>query len=107
MGRGWVGWDLCAGLFYEHRFAMLIICCESNLRSFGICRENNLRTFGTNVANKFTHFVQKDFARKILPTGNLGLFRPLVIPWICVPISKSQVICQSKKNVFLHFLLSL
>ena len=20
---GWVGWDLCAGLFYEHRFAML------------------------------------------------------------------------------------
>ena len=20
----WVGWDLCAGLFYEHRFAMLI-----------------------------------------------------------------------------------
>ena len=27
-GLGWVGigmgWDLCAGLFYEHRFAMLI-----------------------------------------------------------------------------------
>ena len=23
-GMGWVGWDLCAGLFYEHRFAMLI-----------------------------------------------------------------------------------
>ena len=21
---GWMGWDLCAGLFYEHRFAMLI-----------------------------------------------------------------------------------
>ena len=21
----WMGWDLCAGLFYEHRFAMLII----------------------------------------------------------------------------------
>ena len=20
-----IGWDLCAGLFYEHRFAMLII----------------------------------------------------------------------------------
>ena len=20
------GWDLCAGLFYEHRFAMLIRC---------------------------------------------------------------------------------
>ena len=20
---GWMGWDLCAGLFYEHRFAML------------------------------------------------------------------------------------
>ena len=26
-GLGWdgMGWDLCAGLFYEHRFAMLII----------------------------------------------------------------------------------
>ena len=24
MGWDWVGWDLCAGLFYEHRFAMLI-----------------------------------------------------------------------------------
>ncbi len=26
-GLGWIGmgWDLCAGLFYEHRFAMLII----------------------------------------------------------------------------------
>ena len=28
VGLGWVwdgmGWDLCAGLFYEHRFAMLI-----------------------------------------------------------------------------------
>ena len=24
MGWVWVGWDLCAGLFYEHRFAMLI-----------------------------------------------------------------------------------
>ena len=23
-GIGWVGWDLCAGLFYEHRFVMLI-----------------------------------------------------------------------------------
>ena len=44
---------------------------------FDICRENNLRTFGTNVANKFTHFVRKVFARKILPTGKLGLFRPL------------------------------
>ena len=55
----------------------IIICRESNLRSFGICRENNLRTFGTNVANKFTHFVWKVFARKILPTGKLGLFRPL------------------------------
>ena len=31
LGMGWVwdgigmGWDLCAGLFYEHRFAMLIM----------------------------------------------------------------------------------
>ena len=50
---------------------------ESNLRAFGKCRKNNLRTFGTNVANKFTHFVRKVFARKILPTGKLGLFRPL------------------------------
>ena len=24
-GMGWMGWDLCAGLLYEHRFAMLII----------------------------------------------------------------------------------
>ena len=26
VGYGWdgMGWDLCAGLFYEHRFAMLI-----------------------------------------------------------------------------------
>ena len=24
-GLGLDGWDLCAGLFYEHRFAMLII----------------------------------------------------------------------------------
>jgi len=28
---GWVGWDLGAGLFYEHRFAMLIR--ESSLSS--------------------------------------------------------------------------
>ena len=25
VGIGMVGWDLCAGLLYEHRFAMLII----------------------------------------------------------------------------------
>ena len=25
MGMDGMGWDLCAGLFYEHRFAMLII----------------------------------------------------------------------------------
>ena len=24
MGMDGMGWDLCAGLFYEHRFAMLI-----------------------------------------------------------------------------------
>ena len=24
MGWDGMGWDLCAGLFYEHRFAMLI-----------------------------------------------------------------------------------
>ena len=24
-GMGWVGWDLCVGLLYEHRFAVLII----------------------------------------------------------------------------------
>ena len=24
MGLGWVGWDLCVGLLYEHRFAVLI-----------------------------------------------------------------------------------
>ena len=27
---------------------------------------------------KFTHFVRKVFARKILPTGKLGFFRPLI-----------------------------
>ena len=37
----------------------MIICRESNLRSFGICRKNNLRTFGTNVEKKITHFVRK------------------------------------------------
>jgi len=30
---------------------------------------------------KFTHFVRKVFARKILPTGKLGLFRPLRASW--------------------------
>ena len=25
VGYGWMGWDLCVGLLYEHRFAMLII----------------------------------------------------------------------------------
>ena len=25
LGLG-LGWDLCTGLFYEHRFAMLIMC---------------------------------------------------------------------------------
>jgi len=25
LGMGWVGLDLCEGLLYEHRFAMLII----------------------------------------------------------------------------------
>ena len=29
MGWDWVGWDLCAGLFYEHRFAMLITAFRS------------------------------------------------------------------------------
>ena len=32
----------------------------------------------------------------------------MAIPWICVPIPKSQVICRKqKKTFFLHFLLSL
>ena len=31
---GWVGWDLCAGLFYEHRFAMLIITADQTHFSF-------------------------------------------------------------------------
>ena len=33
-GLGWVGWDLCAGLFYEHRFAMLIIEISNDLWRF-------------------------------------------------------------------------
>ena len=28
-GSGY-GWDLCVGLFYEHRFAMLIIGLQEN-----------------------------------------------------------------------------
>ena len=32
----------------------------------------------------------------------------MVVPWICVSITKSQVICQkAKKKCFLHFLVSL
>ena len=56
------------------------------------CRKNNLRTFGANVAKKFTHFVRKVFARKILPTGKLGLFRPLVQLGLVqmTPLSKSR-----------------
>ena len=50
---------------------------ESNLRSLSVRRKNKLRAFDTNVTKKFTHFVRKVFARKILPTGKLGLFRPL------------------------------
>ena len=35
LGMGWmVGWDLCAWLFYEHRFAMLIIEFEKNMFTF-------------------------------------------------------------------------
>ena len=43
-----------------------------------ICRESVLRTFGTCMSRKrITHSVRKVFARKSLPTGNLGLFRSL------------------------------
>ena len=33
---GWVGWDLCAGLFYEHRFAMLKIWAVPLILQFNI-----------------------------------------------------------------------
>ena len=35
---GWMGWDLCAGLFYEHRFAMLIIRKSAKFPKLGINR---------------------------------------------------------------------
>ncbi len=44
---------------------------DKTLSEFAL--ENSLGGFDTNVANKFTHFVWKVFARKILPTGKLGL----------------------------------
>ena len=34
IGMGW-DWDLCAGLFYEHRFAMLKIAVEGNNQQNG------------------------------------------------------------------------
>ena len=38
LGMDGMGWDLCAGLFYEHRFAMLIILNEVMFReSLTIC----------------------------------------------------------------------
>ena len=68
-------------LFYVHKLCNNMLRDKSNLRSFSVCRENKLRTFDTNVAKKSTHFVRKVFARKILPTGKLGLFRPLLPPY--------------------------
>ena len=36
---GWMGWDLCVGLLYEHRFAMLIIqdACSHVVMQHVVC----------------------------------------------------------------------
>ena len=40
-----------------------------------ICRRSDLRTFGAYMSRKrFTHSIQKVFAREILPTGKFWLF---------------------------------
>ena len=37
IGLGWVGWDLCVGLLYEHRFAVLIIVIIGLITNSKIC----------------------------------------------------------------------
>ena len=44
-GMGWVGWDLCAGLFYEHRFAMLIKQLLSVILLIEMQKHKNTRMF--------------------------------------------------------------
>ena len=38
IGLDWAGWDLCVGLFYEHRFAVLIRLFSFGLKSFALTR---------------------------------------------------------------------
>ena len=44
IGLGWMGWDLCAGLFYEHRLTMLIIC-SSYFLTWQMCTYLNINKF--------------------------------------------------------------
>ena len=40
-----MGWDLCAGLFYEHRFAMLIIDFIENVPQVGCQKALYCKTY--------------------------------------------------------------
>ena len=57
-GLDGMGWDLCAGLLYEHRFAMLIIHIpiKNNMSSCNICTrksdQNKLHKLEDALLNK-------------------------------------------------------
>ena len=57
-GMGWVGWDLCAGLLYEHRFAMLIISKTCGM----VLRVKHLQT---DFLTRFRHRI----SGKVLTAG--------------------------------------
>ena len=52
MGLGWMGlgWDLCVGLFYEHRFAMLKIPSQNTEQFF---EKNNVKKDDGNGGQAF------------------------------------------------------
>ena len=52
MGWDGLGWDLCAGLFYEHRFAMLIIAWQWGIQFF-VVEFSNCDKF-TNCGKKLS-----------------------------------------------------
>ena len=48
-----IGWDLCAGLFYEHRFAMLIMPTKSRMVSqVGFGTNPNVHLFQPDPAGE-------------------------------------------------------
>ena len=55
----------------------IIICCESNNTLVWYMSQKQFKHFWRKCREKFMHFVRKVFAQKILPTGKLGLCRPL------------------------------